>query len=116
MSMPFFSHRLFQDKKNFPYGLSRSGMFTKKQTALLERYGQAYSHLATGLRSPEGPEEIAFVAFCQGLKEAESEHEKVWQLYQRNIGKKVAYFSMDAGRHKTQPDYTEEDYDDLSIA
>lgn len=79
-SQSFLSQRVYQDRKNFPYGFARSGIFSNKQAALLEKHGQAYSNLDAGIRTPLGSDEVAFVAFCQGLKEPTSDHEKVWDL------------------------------------
>ncbi|WP_286240801.1 DUF413 domain-containing protein [Neptuniibacter halophilus] len=81
----FRSDGLFSDRINFPYGFLKSGEFTITQADLLEQHGQAYSELASGLRQPAGPEEQAFVRFCQGEKPAESHHERVWQRYLHKV-------------------------------
>jgi uncharacterized protein YifE (UPF0438 family) len=111
-SQPFQSQRTFFDRKNFPYGFARSGVFSNRQAALLESHGQAYSNLAAGIRTPEGPEEVSFVAFCQGLKEPTTEHEKIWDIYQRTIGaKQLGYISMSLKAEKPEQSVSE-DFED----
>jgi uncharacterized protein YifE (UPF0438 family) len=97
MNMPtsFIASKAFFDTKTFPYGFARSGEFTKRQATYLESFGHAYKQLDMGEREPESQEERDFVDFCRGLKPAETEHEKVWAIYRRNIGKKISYISME---------------------
>lgn len=116
MPTPFHSQKRFEDKKHFPYGLARSGIFSKKQVALLEQHGYAYQRLACGDLLPEGAEETAFVDFCQGRKAAISDHEKVWALYQSHIGRKVSYISMAAELPKSKNASPEEVNEDFDIA
>lgn len=94
----FFSPKMFQDKKHFPYGFARSGVFTKKQTTLLEKHGYAMALIASGEQAPSCTEEQQFLAFCQGARPAESDFEKVWSLYRQQVGKKPGYVSMEAGK------------------
>lgn len=116
MTVSFESPKLFMDKKNFPYGFARSGMFTKNQTLVLERNGVAYTELANGTRTPVTEDEKNFVAFCKGDKPAESEHEKVWKTYLSQIGRKVSYLSMETGKHKPAADLSEDFSDETDVA
>jgi uncharacterized protein YifE (UPF0438 family) len=79
---------------HFPYGFARSGQFSKKQAALIELHGEAYKNLNSGQQYPNTPEEHEFVRFCNQLKEAETEHEKVWIFYLKYTGRKVKYVSI----------------------
>ncbi len=91
---PFKAEKTFSDRAHFPYGFARSGEFSKKQATLLELYGRAYKDIQDGERTPVTPEEAEFLRFCNNEKEAETEHEKAWQLYQRHLVKKHFYISM----------------------
>ncbi len=90
----FKATKIFVDRAHFPYGFARSGDFTKKQTALIEAHGQAYKALDSGEREAVTDEEREFVRFCRHEKAAETDHEKVWQLYRRHLGKRQFYISM----------------------
>ena len=81
----FGTNRLFEDKVNFPYGFKKSGDFTIEQARMLELNGHAYAELAEGGRKPRGETEREFVEFCQGRKEAQTLHERVWQRYQAKV-------------------------------
>ncbi len=81
----FYSSRTFYGDTYFPYGLDRSGEFTIQQTTLLKKHGWAYQGLTEGSREPVTTEEEQFIAMCQGRREPESAHEKVWALYREKI-------------------------------
>lgn len=85
----FHCNRMFYGEPYFPYGLSRSGDFNRKQAALLESHGCAYEALHRGERQPQTPEEEAFVAMCHGDKAPETPHEKAWALYLAKINSRV---------------------------
>lgn len=108
----FQSGKVFRDSKHFPYGFGRSGVFTTRQAMLLEKHGQAYEDLASGLREPQTQEEAQFLEFARGQRTAQNDHEKVWLQYRQHIGRKTSYLSMDAGRAKAQSamvDYSDDD-------
>lgn len=96
-SISFYSPKAFADRLHFPYGFARSGQFSKKQADLLERHGEAYKNLASGHQQPVTAEEQEFVHCCNQLKEAETDHEKVWTFYLKYTGRKLSYVSMGAG-------------------
>ena len=81
----FYSQKTFSDRLHFPYGFARSGQLSKKQADLIERHGEAYKNLASGHQQPATAEEQEFVRCCNQLKEAETEHEKVWLFYLLSI-------------------------------
>ncbi len=83
----FYSDRNFYADEHFPYGLNRSGEFTFAQSELLIQHGCAYEAIANGSREPVSDEEARFLAVCRGEFPAESEHEKVWQLYLTKVAR-----------------------------
>ena len=93
----FSSKSLFYADSHFPYGLRRSGEFTRHQSDLLEQHGNAYEALHNGSRQPETEEEIAFIAVCNGLKEATTDHEKAWSKFCQVTNKKKSYITAFGG-------------------
>lgn len=89
----FLSKKPFYAQQHFPYGMSKSGDFTRDQAILLEEHGEAYEALFLGTREPVTEEESEFVAVCNGKKDAVTEHEKAWQVYSRIIQKKKPYIT-----------------------
>ena len=77
----FDSNRKFYGDSHFPYGIDRSGEFTREQANLLIEHGWTYQALAEGARVPATPEEEAFVSVCRGEQAPETIHEKVWMLF-----------------------------------
>lgn len=92
----FLADKKFVCKESFPYGLSRSGEFNRKQVALLEQHGQAYDALHKGLRAPINDEERAFIECCNGQKPAETEHEKAWVAFCEKSKRKPIIFSFNS--------------------
>tara|TARA_B100000446_G_C10479348_1_gene315361 strand:- start:302 stop:595 length:294 start_codon:yes stop_codon:yes gene_type:complete len=78
---PFYSERKFYGDGHFPYGIDRSGEFTREQANFLLNHGWAYQALAEGSRTPVTPEEEVFVAVCRGEKPPKTAHEKAWMLF-----------------------------------
>ncbi len=72
---------MFYGDEHFPYGIERSGEFTREQAKLLVQHGCAYQALAEGSRAPVTREEELFIAVCRGERPAQSVHEKAWQLF-----------------------------------
>jgi uncharacterized protein YifE (UPF0438 family) len=77
----FYSERKFYGDSHYPYGIDRSGEFTREQVDLLLQHGWAYQALAEGSRAPGTEEEEAFVAVCRGEQAAKTVHERVWVLF-----------------------------------
>ena len=84
--------RCFWGEEFFPYGMSRSGEFTREQVALLQAHGHAYEALAKGTRRPVSAAEIEFVAFCRGERDACSPHEKAWARYRQKTAERNGHF------------------------
>ncbi len=88
----FASSKLFFDNKNFPRGINRAGIFSRKEAEILERHGHAMKELTDGLREPSSEVEQRFVKMAKGECPPETEFEKVWAKYQKHIGtRRVAY-------------------------
>ncbi len=107
----FQSDRAFFAREQFPYGLDRSGEFTRDQVQLIKAHGYAYRALDRGERQPENKEEREFVAFCHGQKTAESKHERVWNRFRAATSKPIINVSMDGARNKPQVDMAGETVD-----
>lgn len=88
--------RFFADQQ-FPYGISKSGEFTKQQAELLEQHGEAYEALHNGSRTPISEEEVAFISVCNGEKEPETAHEKAWSKFCQVTKKKKSYITAFGG-------------------
>ena len=73
--------RFYGDKKDFAYGLERSGEFSLQRAELLQRHGWAYFELTQGIRAPTTRDEVRFVEVFSGKRAPSSEHEKAWQAY-----------------------------------
>lgn|GEM_PF-1130128 len=106
----FYSSRTFYGDSYFPYGLDRSGEFTYQQVTLLKNHGWAYQGLIEGSREPVTTEEEQFIAVCQGRREPESAHEKVWALYREKIS--APPFNASTLSVKTE-DLAQPDADDI---
>jgi hypothetical protein len=78
---PFSSNRKFFAAEFYPYGLARSGEFTREQSDLLEMHGHAYQSLEEGSRLAANEEEERFLSVCRGEIEAESRHEIAWSRF-----------------------------------
>ena len=107
----FQSDRAYHARQQFPYGLERSGEFTREQVQLIMKHGYAYEALDKNTRAPENDEEKQFVAFCRGDKEAETKHERVWKRFRAATSKPIVYVSMEGTRNKPQIDMSEESVD-----
>ncbi|MBW8191017.1 DUF413 domain-containing protein [Neiella marina] len=77
----------FQDFRNYPYGFSRSGDFSLKESQVLEQYGRLAAALADDLITPETEEEKRLQAVIRSELEPESALERVWMKYQKRINR-----------------------------
>ena len=109
MSDSFTTTNRFFDNKHYPRGFSRNGDFTIKEAQLLERHGSAFNELDLAKREPVTEEEIKFVEVCRGLKEPETEAERVWSKYMSRIKRPKRFHTLSGG--KPQMD-TVEDFSD----
>ena len=111
----FRSEKRFQDIANFPYGFSKSGDFTITQANMLELNGLTYLALAKGEKQPQTPLEREFVAFCQGQKDAESDHERVWKRYVTRVGRNSNAVSFNKKRTSQTSYYDDDEMGDDAI-
>jgi len=77
----------FNDYKNYPYGFSRSGDFSIRESKLLQARGSLLKALWEGRLSPESESERQFVAMLKGERPADSEEEKLWLKYLKRINR-----------------------------
>lgn len=108
----FLSSKRFFDDEHFPYGFERSGEFTSVQAELLTSHGRAYKALAGGEQDPSNEDEKNFVLFCKGLREAETQHEKIWKKYIEACGRTMEYHSIAANSPTDYADIEDLDLDD----
>lgn len=77
----------FNDFRNYPYGFSRSGDFSIRESDALLHYGCLITALAAGELKPETEEDKALLAVATGQKEAETPVEKAWAKYMKRINR-----------------------------
>ncbi len=83
----------FNDFKNYPYGFSRSGDYSIRESELLTKHGSLIAALLSGDLEPQSAEEQSLIAVARGEKAAESAVEKAWVKYQSRINRpKVVSF------------------------
>ncbi len=85
--------RKFWGGEHFPYGLSRSGEFTREQVQLLEDHFFAYDGLARGEREPRTETEEEFLEFCQG-RAPQNKHEKTWARFVQKTSQAKLYVTL----------------------
>ncbi len=100
----FAADRIFHGQDYFPYGLDRSGEFTRQQAQLLMDHGNAYQALDVGDRLPVTAEEEQFVIVCQGLREPQTEHEKAWMVFRAKIQRPKVCVSSPLARGSSDSD------------
>lgn len=76
----------FFDDKNFPYGFDRHGIFTKKESQALEDFGTVIVDLKNKT-APKNEFEKNLIRFLNGERAAESELERAWEKYTKEINK-----------------------------
>ncbi|MFC3151640.1 DUF413 domain-containing protein [Litoribrevibacter euphylliae] len=107
----FLSERNFYDSQHFPNGFAREGVFSLKESEILNDCGYVISQLNSGAQRPENEDQQEMLAFLQGMKDAESTIEKAWQKYQNHIHKQ--YIAMRALYTDTGGSYQESDSGDF---
>jgi len=90
----FQSHSRFYDDINFPYGLDRSGDFTKKQAEILTNCGQTLLSLELGHSQPANQAQSEFLDAMTGKKDCENDIEKTWMTYKTVVAGKGRKFSF----------------------
>jgi len=89
---------IYYDRKNFPWGFSKSGDFTIAQAKILEIYGKQLLALEQKEISPKTREEKQFVAVCNGEKAASSSLEIVWEKYRTVIEQRSSTRTFNRGK------------------
>lgn len=108
----FASSRVFFDRKHFPRGFSRSGLFSRKEAELLERHGFAFQELANGTREASTAAEKAFMSMVRGERAAETDHEKAWSKYvHHTTNRRISYTTGMAFAMSEGSDFTDVDVD-----
>lgn len=93
----FKSDKKFFDDVNFPYGIERSGDFTRQQAEVLLTCGRTLEALENGRLAPISQEQKDFVLVIEGKKAPESDVEKVWARYKTVIGSKGRILGLNSG-------------------
>lgn len=79
--------KVYNDYRNYPYGFSRSGDFSIRESDALVKYGSLISALTAGEVEPTVEEDRNILAVIAGEKEAETLVEKAWVKYQQRINR-----------------------------
>jgi uncharacterized protein YifE (UPF0438 family) len=101
ITQEFKSDKKFFDDLNFPYGIDRSGDFTRQQADILLNCGCTLQALEAGTLAPVTATQKEFVLMIEGQKAPESEIEKVWAKYKTVIGSKGRILGLNSGPDKT---------------
>ncbi len=91
---------LFYGDSSFPYGISRSGYFNKRESDELMIYGKTFEGLCNGSLSPVNDEEVQFVEGINSNSESELYPVNLWRKYLVAIDKSRVHhgFSMSNGK------------------
>lgn len=77
----------FNDFRNYPYGFSRSGDFSIRESDALLHFGCLITALVAGELAVSTDEDRNLLAVATGQKEAETVVEKAWMKYQKRINR-----------------------------
>jgi len=77
----------FNDFRNYPYGFSRSGDFSIRESDALLHYGCLITALVAGELDASTDEDKNLLAVATGQKEAETVVEKAWMKYHARINR-----------------------------
>lgn len=97
----FHSDKKFFDDVNFPYGIERSGDFTRQQSEILLNCGRTLQGLEAGTLDPVTVAQKEFVLMVEGQKAPQSEIEKTWAKYKTVIGSKGRILGLNSGPDTT---------------
>ncbi|AWL13236.1 UPF0438 protein [Saliniradius amylolyticus] len=95
--------RKYADPTYYPYGFSRSGDFSIKESQLLSDYGCLISALLTGQVTAETEEDQQLLAVARGEQAPCTPVEKVWFKYQQRIHR-PRYGSIYGSKTRTDSD------------
>lgn len=105
----------FSDHRNYPYGFSRSGDFSVRESTALLNYGSLITALLTGDLAAETDEDKALLAVAKSEKEPGNVIEKAWVKYQKRINRpKIGSVYGSSTKHTVTETDTDDsaDYDD----
>ena len=91
---------IFFDDINFPYGISRSGHFNRKESEDLAVYGRTFEALQSGKIAPENEDEIKFVKAISANQESSDYYVKLWKKYINIIEKSRIYYGFSTSSEK----------------
>lgn len=77
--------RPFNDFRHYPYGFSRSGDFSIRESDALTQYGVLITALLNGDYLPQNQEDEALLKSARGEQAAVTLVEKAWAKYQARI-------------------------------
>lgn len=80
----------FLDRKNYPYGFSRSGDFSITESQALMKHGALIAALVDGELTPESEEEEGYIAAATGQRPPQTVAERAWLRYQQRINRPKA--------------------------
>ncbi|WP_031578295.1 DUF413 domain-containing protein [Ruminobacter sp. RM87] len=89
--MSFESDKSFNDFVHFPRGIRRSGLFSIKESDLLEECGDAMMELYQGVRKPKDDAEKTFVEQIKGEAVITDLNAKVFKKYLYEISPKKSH-------------------------
>ncbi len=75
----------FNDFRNYPYGFSRSGDFSIRESDELTHYGCLITAMLNGEFKPVLKEDVELLAACRGEQAPATAVAKVWAKYQARI-------------------------------
>ncbi|MGM0480369.1 MAG: DUF413 domain-containing protein [Pseudomonadota bacterium] len=75
----------FNDFRHYPYGFSRSGDFSIKESDALSLYGGLIAALLKGDYLPENQHDLELLAAAKGERAPVNTVEKAWAKYQARI-------------------------------
>lgn len=119
LSRDALKKRPFADRKNYPYGFSRSGDFSIMESKMLQMHGSLIAALVDGDLTPENEEEMSYLEAALGHQPPKNSTEKAWVKYQTRINRpKTAsiYGAKNGAASDDDDDATiTEDSDDIDI-
>ncbi|PYE32392.1 hypothetical protein DFP83_106119 [Idiomarina fontislapidosi] len=81
----FLLRKPFNDFRNYPYGFSRSGDFSIRESDALTQYGCLITALLQDELKPSCDEDISLLASARGEQAPVTVVEKAWAKYQARI-------------------------------
>ncbi len=92
---------LFYGDDSFPYGLSRSGHFNKRESDELARYGSTFEGLCDGSLSPINNDEIQFINAMKADIESDLYFVNLWKRYLVAVEKSRIHHGFSISKGKT---------------